>query len=211
MYAQGIMRDLISDSVTHTEMEEEIKAAYIDGGSKPMIVTIDHSWLIKKGSGEKDKFDVLYNTTEMLMKLKNQIPIIVLMITQLNRSMEEAARKTPGTIGNYPTSSDIFGGDALMQGSDMVIALSRPHENDIKSYGPYAYKVEKESVFMHLLKVRNGKKDNSIIFMKMDGANQRMVEVAPFTAERPDGAYALRSQRNAAGSRNVSAPIGDEL
>lgn len=211
MHKDGILRELISDSVTHVQMEQDIISAYIDGGSKPMIVTIDHSWLIKKGSGEKDKYDVLYNTTEMLMRLKNQIPIIVLMITQLNRLAEDPARKAPGTIGNYPTSSDIFGGDALMQGSDMVIALSRPYELDIKSYGPYAYKVEKDSVFMHLLKVRNGKKDTSIIFLKMDGANQRMVEVPPFTAERPDGAYLLRSQRNGGGSRTVSAPIGDEL
>lgn len=211
MEKDGINRDLISDSLTHVDMEYEIKQAYVDGGSKPMIVTIDHSWLIKKGSGDKDKFDVLYNTTEMLMKLKNQIPIIILMITQLNRSMEEATRKTPGTIGNYPTSSDIFGGDALMQGSDMVLALSRPFDADVKSYGPYAYKAEKDSVFMHLLKVRNGTRDNSILFLKMDGPNQRMIEVAPFVAERPDGAFQLRSQRNGSSSRAVSAPIGDEL
>lgn len=211
MEKQGIKRDLISDSITHAEMEWEIKQAYIDGGYKPLIVTVDHSWLIKKSSADKDKFDVLYNTTEMLMKLKNQIPIIVLMITQLNRSIDEAVRKTPGTIANYPTSSDIFGGDALMQGSDMIIVLSRPFEADIKSYGPYAYKVEKESVFMHLLKVRNGNRDSSIIFLKMDGKNQRMVEVAPFTAERPNGAYQLRSQRTGGGSTTVSAPIGDEL
>ena len=211
MEKQGIKRELISDSMTHVEMEQEIKQAYIDGGYKPLIVTVDHSWLIKKSGADKDKFDVLYNTTEMLMKLKNQIPIIVLMITQLNRSIDEASRKTPGTIGNYPTSSDIFGGDALMQGSDMIVVLSRPWEADIKSYGPYAYKVEKESVFMHLLKVRNGNRDNSIIFLKMDGKNQRMVEVAPFTAERPNGAYQLRSQRNGASSTGVSAPIGEEL
>lgn len=210
MEKQGIKRELVSESMNHMEMENEIKQAYIDGGYKPLIVTIDHSWLIKKSSADKDKFDVLYNTTEMLMKLKNQIPIIVLMITQLNRSIDEAVRKTPGSIGNYPTSSDIFGGDALMQGSDMIIVLSRPWEADIKSYGPYAYKVEKDSVFMHLLKVRNGNKDNSIIFLKMDGKNQRMIEVVPPTADRPGGAYQLRSQRNV-GSTGISAPIGEEL
>lgn len=212
MHKQGIKREVISESSTHQEIEHEIKQAYVDGGAKPMIVTIDHSWLIKKSGSEKDKFDVLYNTTEMLMKLKNQIPIIVLMITQLNRSMDEAIRKVPGTIANYPTSSDIFGGDALMQGSDMVIALSRPYKSDIKQYGPYAYDVKKEDVFMHLLKVRNGGDENSMIFMKMDGPNQRMVEVAPFTANRPDGAFVPRSQRNGGGGRAaVSAPIGEEL
>ncbi len=208
---QGIRRDIISESITHLDMEREIKQAYVDGGAKPMIVTIDHSWLIKRSASEKDKFDVLYNTTEMLMQLKKTIPIIVIMITQLNRSMEEAIRKVPANIANYPTSSDIFGGDALMQGSDMVVVLSRPYKADIKSYGPYAYRVEKDDVFMHLLKVRNGSEDNSIIFMKMDGKNQRMVEVMAPMSDRPDGTFTRHSQRTATGSRSVSAPIGDEL
>lgn len=210
---QGIKRDIISESITHQQMEHEIKQAYVDGGAKPMIVTIDHSWLIKKSSSEKDKFDVLYNTTEMLMQLKKKIPIIVIMITQLNRTMEEAVRKVPSSIANYPTSSDIFGGDALMQGSDMVVVLSRPYKADIKSYGPYAYRVEKNDVFMHLLKIRNGNEDNSIIFMKMDGKNQRMIEVQAPIPERPDGSFTRHSQRtgNGIGTRSISAPIGEEL
>ena len=100
-----------------------------------------------------------------------------------------------------------------MQGSDMVIVRSRPYELDIKSYGPYAYEVDEDDVFVHLIKVRNGKKKKSILFMNIDGQNQRMVEVADFTATRPDGAYTRFSQRTGGGggSRNVSAPIGNEL
>lgn len=210
MEKQGIKRDIISESLTHQQMEEEIKQAYVDGGAKPLIVTIDHSWLIKRSSSEKDKFDVLYNTTEMLMSLKRTIPVIIIMITQMNRTMEEAIRKVPSTIANYPTSSDIFGGDALMQGSDMVVVLSRPYKMDIKSYGPYAYRVEKDDVFMHLLKIRNGGEDTSMIFMKMDGKNQRMIEVPPPVPDRPDGTFTRLSQRTGL-SRNVSAPIGEEL
>jgi replicative DNA helicase len=71
--SQGIMRELISQPLTHFEIEEAIKETYIEGGNRPLIVTIDHSWLIKKSGAEKDKFDVLYNTAEMLMKLKNQL------------------------------------------------------------------------------------------------------------------------------------------
>ena len=211
--SKGIRRELISQSLTCNEMEEAIKEFYIDGGRKPVIVTIDHSWLIKKGGSDKDKFDVLYNTTEMLMKLKNQIPVTVLMVTQLNRSIDEAARKTPGSISNYPTSSDIFGGDALMQGSDMVVVLSRPYKADIRSYGPYAYEVADDDVFMHLLKVRNADdKKKNIVFLKMEGIRQRMIEVPEFKADRPDGAYTPYSQRTGGrASRNVSAPIGNEL
>lgn len=207
---QGLRRDIVSESITHLEMEEEVRMAYLEGGSKPLLVTIDHSWLIKKATSEKDKFDVLYNTTEMLMKLKNQIPIIVIMITQLNRSIDEAVRKVSASIANYPTSSDIFGGDALMQGSDMVIVLSRPYKSDIKSYGPYAYEVDKEDVFMHILKSRNGSEDKSIVFLKMDGRSQRMIEVPEFTKHRPSGSYQRFSQRSERTSP-TGAPIGNEI
>lgn len=216
MESHGLAREVISESLTHTDMQEAIEEAYVDGGSNPMIVTIDHSWLIKKRLDEKEKIATLYNTTEMLMKLKNKIPIIVIMITQLNRSIDEASRKTPGTIANYPTSGDIFGGDALMQGSDMVIALSRPYKADVKVYGPYAYQVESEDVFMHLLKIRNGNDDNKMIFLKMDGQRQQMVEVAEFKALRPEGAtsaYQRYSERTGGGGgrRNVTAEVGQEL
>jgi len=212
LFSKGINRDMFPRSLNYKEMEEAIKIKYMDGGRKPMIVTIDHSWLIKKTTSERDKFEVLYDVTEMLMKLKNEIPITVIMVTQLNRSMDDSSRKTPGSIANYPTSSDIFGGDALMQGSDMVVALSRPFKSDIRSYGPYAYEVNKEDVFMHLLKVRNGDEQKSIVFLKMDGKNQRMVEVPEFIATRPDGTYLRYSQRTGNnGTRTVSAPIGTEL
>jgi hypothetical protein len=172
--------------------------------------------LIKKRLDEKEKIATLYNTTEMLMKLKNKIPIIVIMITQLNRSIDEASRKTAGTIANYPTSGDIFGGDALMQGSDLVIALSRPAKADVKVYGPYAYQVEDEDVFMHLLKIRNGNDNNNLVFLKMDGQRQQMVEVPEFKALRPEGAtsaYQRYSERSGGGGgrRTVTAEVGQEL
>lgn len=207
----GLKRELISEPLTHIEIEEAIMEAYVEFGSKPLIVTIDHSWLIKKSRGDKDKFDALYNTTEMLMKLKNRIPIIVIMLTQLNRSIDEASRKMPSSIGNYPTSSDIFGGDALMQGSDMVAVLNRPAKVDIKSYGPYAYECKDTDIFMHMLKIRNGKDDDNLLFLHMDGERQRMVEIPEPVSHRPEGAYVRRSDRIGAAPRIVSAEIGKEL
>lgn len=204
----GIRRDMLSTPLTSVQMEDAIKKVYVRGGNKPLIVTIDHSWLIKKGTADKDKFDALYNTTEMLMQLKNQIPIIVLMVTQLNRNIDEAARKNPGTIANYPTSSDIFGGDALQQGSDMVIVLSRPKDAGINIYGPENYIAGEDDVFMHLLKVRNGANKKKMLFLNMDGANQRMVEVQEF--QRQAAGYVRRYNGNNR-QQDVSAPIGGEL
>jgi replicative DNA helicase len=192
-------------------MEASIMEAYLEYGSKPLIVTIDHSWLIKKRIEEKEKIATIYNTTEMLMKLKNRIPVIIIMITQLNRNIDEANRRIPSSVANYPTSSDIFGGDALMQGSDMVIVINRPSKSDIKSYGPYAYDCKDEDVFMHLLKVRNGKDDDNLMFLRMDGERQRLVEVPEPLAHRPEGTFIRRSERAGTPSRFVSAEIGKEL
>jgi hypothetical protein len=132
----------------------------------------------------------------MFMQLKNQLPIIVIMITQLNRTIEEPSRRVQGSIANYPTSSDIFGGDALMQGSDMVVVLSRPSILNIGVYGPSGYLVKSDDIFMHLIKVRNGADDVNILYMKAEFKNQRMIEVSEPTASNPGGmGFTRRSQR----------------
>ncbi len=191
--AQGIHRLQINDSITYKEIEKAIITYYNALGGKPLIVTIDHSWLIKKDASEREKINTLYNTVEMLMQLKNRLPIIIIMITQLNRSIDEPSRKTPGTISNFPTSSDIFGGDALMQGSDMVLILNRPYKVDIPVYGPKEYICGKEDCFVHIIKTRNSSDDNNIIFMKFDFNKQKLYEIPEPVANNPTGTFRRRS------------------
>ena len=216
MEKAGIERKLIKKPLSSSDIEKAIRYYYEAMGGKPMLVTIDHSWLIKKSSEEREKIQTLYNTAEMLMQVKNDLPIIVLMITQMNRTMEETSRITPGHIGNYPTSSDIFGGDALMQSSDMVIALNRPFKTNINIYGPKKYFTDKDLIFMHLLKTRNGGDDNNLLFMKAEFNRQRMLEVVePQQAQQSSGYVPYNQSRgnngNNNGRRNVSADIGEEL
>lgn len=192
---QGVYRIQINDSCTYKDIEKAIYTYYKELDGKPLIVTIDHSWLIKKDQADKEKINTLYSTTEMLMALKNKLPIIVLMITQLNRSIDEASRKTPGTIGNFPTSSDIFGGDALMQGSDMVLILNRPYKVDIPIYGPKEYICGKEDCFVHIIKTRNSSDDNNMIFMKFDFGKQKLYEIPEPVANNPSGTFQRRSAR----------------
>lgn len=200
--SQGSYRTQINTSLTVRDMEKAVFAAYNGLGGKPMIVTIDHSWLIKKDKDEKEKINTLYNTVEMLMQLKNKLPIIVLMITQLNRSIDDPLRKMPGTIGNYPTSADIFGGDALMQGSDMVLVLNRPFKADIESYGRKEYQCKSDDVFSHIIKSRNSADDTNLIFMKADFPKQRMFEVGEPQAANPTGAPPQRRTANRFGNTN---------
>ena len=209
----GIRRELIGDPLGVLEMEKAMHHYYQDMGAKPMIVTIDHSWLIKKDKAEKEKIQTLYNTVEMLMNIKKGLPIIVVMITQLNRDIDSALRKLPGIIGNYPTSGDIFGGDALMQGSDVVVVLNRPFKVDIRSYGPKGYVTSPNDIFMHLIKSRNSSDDNNLLFMKAEFERQRMIEVPEFNCQNPTGAAANNGSVTwrTRPQNNNSAPIGDEL
>jgi replicative DNA helicase len=192
----GNYRTQINEPITVKAMEEAIYTAYKGLGGKPLIVTIDHSWLIKKDVNEKEKIATLYNSVEMLMKVKNKLPIIVLMISQLNRSIDDPLRKTPGTVGNYPTSSDIFGGDALQQGSDMVLVLTRPFKADIEIYGRKEYPCKTDDIFGHILKSRNSEDDTNIIFLKAEFAKQRMIEVAEPLANNPGGLPPQRRTAN---------------
>ena len=192
----GNFRTQINEPLTVRQMEEAIYKVYDGLGGKPLIVTVDHSWLIKKDVNEKEKIATLYNVVEMLMKVKNKLPIIVFMISQLNRSIDEPMRKTPGTIGNYPTSSDIFGGDALQQGSDMVLVLTRPYKAEIEIYGRKEYPCKTDDVFAHILKSRNSADDTNLVFLKAEFAKQRMVEVGEPTANNPTGAPAMRRTTN---------------
>ncbi len=214
----GVQRKLIKKPIPVPEIEKAIRYYYEAMGAKPMVVTIDHSWLIKKGTGDKDKFDVLYNTAEMLMQLKNELPIIVLMITQMNRTMEEASRTHPGQVANYPTSGDIFGGDALMQSSDMVVAVNRPFRANINLYGPKKWITHKNQIFLHILKARNGGSDDNVLFFDAEFNRQRMIEtVEPQMAQGGSNYVPFNQSRGSGnpsgngGRRPISADVGEEL
>ena len=207
LQSMGVYRVQINSATTWKEMEKAIYTCYTGLGGKPLVITIDHSWLVKKDKDEKEKLNTLYNLVEMLMNIKNKLPIIILMITQLNRSIDETLRKQPGTIGNYPTSSDIFGGDALMQGSDMVLALARPYKAEIPSYGPKEYAAGPEDIFGHVIKSRNGQDDDNMFFLKADFPKQIIYQVPEPQGNNPTGTFLpRRSARRTAGATNNSFP-----
>lgn len=156
----------------------QIKAlliAYIQKYDVPLIVTIDHSLLVKLDAKERDKFEMLYNLGEMMTELKKQYSIIFIVMTQMNRSIEDASRKVNGSVANYPTAADIFGADALVQHSDMVLILNRPATSSIREYGPCKYQVMSDTVFCHFVKVRNG--ENMMGFFKFHGGQARFEEI----------------------------------
>ena len=158
--------------VIHNYMEEHV----VNDKYTKTIITLDHSLLVKKASYEKDKYDTLYNLGEAITDLKRKYPIIFIILTQLNRNIDNPERNEDGKYGNYILESDIFGADALLQHADTVVGLNRPGKQKIRFYGPDRYMIEDDKVLvLHFLKCRNG--DARMSFFKAEFHRMTIVEM----------------------------------
>lgn len=145
---------------------------------KPMVVTIDHSMLVGKDE-EKDDFEVIRRIAEMLIRTKKELPIIWVILNQLNREFERQDRQIPNSINAFPTKKDIYGGDSLYFASDGVIIISRPDQymETGKYYGPSSYNIviTDDLLVWHILKNRVGE-PNVILPMKADFASMTITD-----------------------------------
>jgi replicative DNA helicase len=158
----------------HYEMERYKNP---DGTYQNMLVTIDHSALFKTGKGQKDKFEMLYALGEALTHMKKKYPVAFLVLSQLNRNIDDPKRQLNGTYGNYVLDSDLFGADALLQHADVVLGINKPSIRKIRQYGPEKFIIEDEDVLVfHFLKSRNGL--TAIAFFMLDRKTMRIVEIA---------------------------------
>lgn len=145
---------------------------------KKTIITLDHSLLLKKASHEKDKHDMLNALGEALTYLKRIYPIIFIILSQLNRNIDNPDRAEDGKYGNYVLESDLFGADALLQHADMLIGINKPSKQNIRFYGPDRYIVDsKEMLVLHFLKCRNG--DTRMSFFTAEFGRMRIIERDP--------------------------------
>jgi replicative DNA helicase len=177
--------DIVEEPITVNELKEVIvdymntHATRDDEGKVEFtktIVSLDHSLLLKKAPFEKDKFDTLYNLGEAITELKRRFPIAFIILTQLNRGIDNPERNEDGKYGNYILESDIFGSDALLQHADTLIGINRPAKQKIRFYGPDRYIIENDRVLvLHFLKCRNG--DNRMSFFKAEFERMRISEM----------------------------------
>ncbi len=177
--------DIIEEACTINELKEFI-GEYMDfhAVKKPdgsfeftkTIITIDHTLLLKKSPFEKDKYETVFNLGEAITALKKKYPILFIVLTQLNRNIDNPERCEDGKYGNYVLESDVFGGEQMLQFCDNLIALNRPGKQKIRFYGPDRYIIEDDrTLVMHFLKCRNG--DNRMSFFKAEFDKMRVVEM----------------------------------
>ena len=175
--------DVVYDACTIDEMCATIdyyvkKHKNEDGTFPNVLVAIDHSALFKVGKGQKDKFEMLYALGEALTMMKKKYPVAFLVLSQLNRNIDDPKRQEEGAYGNYVLDSDIFGSDALLQHADVVMGINKPSIRRIKQYGPERYLIsDPDTLVFHFLKSRNG--ITRIAFFKLDRTTMRIVEIDP--------------------------------
>lgn len=183
-YKNGEGNDIVNvvyDACTVNEFIATVKyeqERYKKDGVYPnMLVTIDHSALFKVDKYEKDKFQMLGNLGEALTELKKKYPIAFVVLSQLNRNIDDPRRSEDGSYGNYVLDSDIYGSDALYQHCDVCIGINKPSIRKIRQYGPEKFVIEDpETLVFHWLKSRNG--ETKISFFKLDRKVMRIVEMA---------------------------------
>ena len=147
-----------------------------DGSYTKTLITLDHSFLVQLGKGEKTKTEMLYNLGEAVTLLKRKYPIIFIVLSQLKREVEAAERNEDGKYGNFILETDIFGGDALVQNADLVFGINRPSKRFITRYGPERFIIEDDTTLVfHFLKVRNG--DPRMSFFKAVFEEMRVEEM----------------------------------
>lgn len=194
-YAQERVKypiDIVEEPCTVTEFKQIISEYMEDNAIKTgdkkvytkTVITLDHSLLLKKDAFEKDKFDTLYSLGEALTYLKRRYPIIFIILSQLNRNIDTPERNEDGKYGNYILESDIFGSDALLQHSDMLVGINRPAKQRIRFYGPDRYIIENDKVLViHFIKCRNG--DTRMSFFKAEFEKMQITEMmTPPTQEK---------------------------
>ncbi len=136
---------------TVSEMYDLIIKTYKEIG-KPLVIFIDHARLVKKGG--QSEYEMLSSLIEMCMLVKKEIKCCIILLSQLNREIEKTER-VQNPQGHYPMRSDLFGSDAIFQGSDYVCVIHRPELLSIPFYGQQRLPVE-NMVYAHILKSRDG-------------------------------------------------------
>lgn len=120
---------------------------------KGILVTLDHSILVKK-MGEKNQLETLYELAAMFNSLKKKIKSSYVIVSQLNRGIENVERIQNKNL-HYPQKSDVFGADALYQYSDVFMITHRPEMLNLNLYGPQDLPV-KDLIYWHYIKCRDG-------------------------------------------------------
>lgn len=185
-YAKGRVKypvDIISTPMTVNQMREQIDMYMDVHKGQRTIITLDHTMLVKRAPYQNNSLDMLFELGEFFTQTKRDYPVLFIVLSQLNRNIDNPDRAIDGKYGNYILESDIFGSDAMLQHADTLIGINRPAKQKIRYYGPDRYVIEDDATLvLHFLKARNG--DTRMSFFKGLFSQMEIIEM-PTPATQP--------------------------
>jgi len=145
----GTVADIIGTIFTFAKRNPE----------RGILMTLDHTLLVNGSANEVERI-ILVNLVKALKKTIKYFKSVdrnfsVVILTQLNRAIEESDRMAEPGSQNFPKKKDIFGGDALFQMSDVVLVTMNPFQQGMEIYGPNKWPT-KGVLYWHFIKVREG-------------------------------------------------------
>tara|TARA_R110000765_G_scaffold5492_2_gene17219 strand:+ start:3051 stop:3992 length:942 start_codon:yes stop_codon:yes gene_type:complete len=168
--------DKINKPMTINKMREQIDMYMNENKGIKTIITLDHTILVKRAPYQNNRQDMLFELGEFFTQTKRDYPCLFIVLSQLNRNIDNPDRAINGKYGNYILESDIFGSDAMLQHADMLIGLNRPAKQKIRFYGPDQYIIEDDrTLVFHFLKARNG--DVRMSFFKAEFEKMQVSEM----------------------------------
>lgn len=169
--------DKINRPMTINQMREQIDMYMEHHKGTKTIITLDHTLLVKKAPYHGNSSQsMLFELGEFFTECKRTYPCLFIVLSQLNRNIDNPDRAINGKYGNYILESDIFGSDAMLQHADMLIGINRPAKQKIKYYGPDRYIIKDDrTLVFHFLKARNG--DVRMSFFKAEFEKMRISEM----------------------------------
>lgn len=144
---------------TVNEILQTIKAFSKRNPDRGILMTLDHTLLVNGTANEVERI-VLVNLVKELKRAIKYFKSVgrnfaCVILTQLNRQIEESDRMAEPSSENFPKKKDIFGGDALYQMSDVVMVTMNPFQQGLEVYGPNKWPT-KGFLYWHFIKVREG-------------------------------------------------------
>lgn len=121
---------------------------------KWLVIFLDHTLLVNS-EDTNDERKIITALQKVFIKAKKVGKTSIVQLSQMNRNIEMPERILNPT-SHYPMRSDLSSSDSVFQGSDVIAVLSRPETLGITAYGPSKLPV-KNKVYLHFLKVREGK------------------------------------------------------
>lgn len=127
------------------------------------IVTLDFALMVPTS---KEKGIDLVSLMHCFQRIRNKHKALCIVLTQLNREVNEKTRIKNGVFGNRIMDKDFYGSDAFLQYSDLVIGLDVPALRGISLWSEKQIPVTDKHVIINIIKDRITGTLESFIYLK---------------------------------------------